>query len=154
MVGKLRECFARFRLPDLIVSDNGSQFISSIYNIFCDRNGIRIMYSPPYKPQCNGAAENAVKTFKGGLKKILEDPINRAVEIDTLVSRHLFYYRSSIHWSTGESPFKLLFGREMTQHTLIVSRQNYIQKLQVKVDEKFAKQKKNENSRNTRTEMM
>ena len=102
-VEKLRQCFACFGLPDVIVSDNGPQFISSEYKTFCKRNGINCLFSPPYKPQCNGAAENAVKSFKSSLKKMLEDPLNRNSNLETLISRYLFFYRSSIHSSSRDS---------------------------------------------------
>lgn len=92
-IEKLRDCFARFGIPDLIVSDNATQFSSSDFQEFCSRNGIRHMTSPPYKPQSNGAAENSVKTFKTAMTKALRDPENSSTPIETLVSRHLFYYR-------------------------------------------------------------
>lgn len=140
-VEKLRECFARFGLPDTIVSDNGPQFTSSDYKIFCKRNGINCMFSPPYKPQCNGAAENSVKSFKSALKKMLEDPSNQSLNLLTLVSRYLFFYRSSIHCSTGETPYKLLFGREMVTHFDRL-KPNLFDKIQLKIEDKNGKQEK------------
>ncbi|KAJ6633003.1 hypothetical protein Bhyg_16171 [Pseudolycoriella hygida] len=54
------------------------------------------MTTAAYEPQPYGAAENAVKPFKLGVKKACN---TRAT-----------------HSTTGETPFKLLFGREESTH--------------------------------------
>lgn len=64
LIDKLKDIFARYGLPNKIVSENGPQFFSAEYREFCYRNGIRLVTSPPYHPSTNGAAENAVKTFE------------------------------------------------------------------------------------------
>ena len=64
--------FARYGIPDSIVSDNGSQFISSEFQQFCKMNGIRHILVAAYHPKSNGLAERAVKIVKDGLKKMSE----------------------------------------------------------------------------------
>lgn len=115
-IEKLRECFARFGLPKTIVSDNGRQLTSTEFENFCSKNGIEHLTTAPYHPQSNGAAENAVKSFKIGMKKALADPKNTKVSPETLANRYLFNYRSAIHPTTTETPFKLMFGRDMKAH--------------------------------------
>lgn len=112
-IEKLRETFARFGLPDQIVTDNGSQFTSFEFREFCTRNGIKHTTSPPYHPATNGAAENAVKTFKTSIYKALRDTKNSMLSLNTIVSRYLFSYRNTPHWVTGETPSKLMFGRKL-----------------------------------------
>lgn len=70
---KLRETFARFGLPEYLVSDNGAQLVSEEFNNFCKLNKINHLTSPPYHPSTNGAAENAVKSFKTAMLKSLKD---------------------------------------------------------------------------------
>lgn len=115
-VDKVRDYFARYGLPDLIVTDNGTQFTSNEFTEFCKRNGVQFMTIAAYEPQSNGAAENAVKSFKAGIEKACGDPKNKSVSLDTVISRYLFYYRSSVHATTKETPHNLLFGRDMRTH--------------------------------------
>lgn len=64
-------------------------------------------------PASNGAAENAVKTCKMGLTKALEDKSNAKESLTALETRFLMGYKSAVHASTGETPFKRMFNREM-----------------------------------------
>lgn len=43
LVDKLKDIFARYGLPNKIVSDNGPQFVSAEYRGFCCHNGIRVI---------------------------------------------------------------------------------------------------------------
>lgn len=85
---KLREVFSRFGLPNTIVLGNGAPFTSSEFSSFCQYNGIKHLTSPPYHLASNGAAENAVKLFKLGFKKILSDNKN----ISTHLALCKFYF--------------------------------------------------------------
>nr|XP_029715672.1 uncharacterized protein LOC115259282 [Aedes albopictus] len=64
-------------------------------------------------PCSNGAAENAVKTVKTALKKLSNDPAFQKKSTSIMISSFLEMYRASKHATTAESPFKLMFGREM-----------------------------------------
>lgn len=116
-VTKLREVFARFGLPETIVSDNGTQFTSSVFKTFVRLNKINHITSAPGHPATNVAAENAVKSFKNGLKSALAD--GESNDVDILTQRYLFDYRVAEHCSTRESPAKIMFSRSLrTRFTL------------------------------------
>ena len=57
VIQKLLAFFARFGLPDFIVSDNGPPFNSHDFKNFLKRQGIFVLNSPPYNPARNGQAE-------------------------------------------------------------------------------------------------
>lgn len=76
-------------------------------------NGIKLSTSPPYHAATNGAAENAVKSFKNAINKMLNDKFNKGTSFDTLVNRYLFNYRNSPHCTTGVSPAQRMFGRKI-----------------------------------------
>ncbi|XP_020297565.1 uncharacterized protein K02A2.6-like [Pseudomyrmex gracilis] len=56
----LQSIFARFGIPETIVSDNGTQFISEKFQTFCLTNGIQHLRSLPFHPSSNGQAERFV----------------------------------------------------------------------------------------------
>ena len=101
----LRSAFARFGLPETIVTDNASCFTSEEFKSFLKGNGIRHTTSAPYHPASNGLAEWAVQIVKRGLKKV------SAGDINTRLAKVLFSYRISPHSTTGISPSELLLGR-------------------------------------------
>ena len=68
-IDKMRSTFASHGLPEIVVSDNGSNFVSSEFKSFLQKNGIKHITSAPYHPSTNGLVELAVQTFKQGIKK-------------------------------------------------------------------------------------
>lgn len=109
-VEHLRTMFARFGLPKVIVTDNGTCFTSSEFAEFLRRNHIRHFKTAPYHPSSNGLAERAVQTFKTGMKKQLTGTVQ------TKLSRFLFHYRLSPHTTTGVAPAELLFRQRPRSH--------------------------------------
>ena len=69
-VDKMRNTFATFGIPEILVTDNGSNFTSSEFETFLKSNGVRYIKTAPYHPASNGLAEHAVQTFKSGIKKL------------------------------------------------------------------------------------
>ena len=72
VIEELNVLFAQFGLPDTIVTDNGTCFVSAEFAAFLKRNGIKHITSAPYYPATNGMAERAVQI---GLKKITQGSI-------------------------------------------------------------------------------
>ncbi|XP_038634506.1 uncharacterized protein K02A2.6-like, partial [Scyliorhinus canicula] len=106
-IEKLRASFATHGRPEVLGSDNGTEFTSGEFGKFLKENGVRHIKTAPYHPATNGLAERAVQTLKAGLKK------QPAVSIDTKLSRWLFDYRTTPHSTTGIPPAELLMGRRL-----------------------------------------
>ncbi|XP_047020897.1 uncharacterized protein K02A2.6-like [Helicoverpa zea] len=104
-----RSIFARFGLPAQLVTDNGPPFSSQEFKQYCENNCIKHTTSAPYRPQGNGAAENAVKTVKKAIKRALYEN----EDVNAALSKFLFQYRNCEHATTGVSPAVALQGRRL-----------------------------------------
>ena len=64
-----KNIICRHGLPYEIVTDNGPQFMSKMFNEFCVKWKIKIKPASPRYPKCNGHVEAANKTIMNNLKK-------------------------------------------------------------------------------------
>jgi transposase InsO family protein len=106
VIEQLRTVFAQFGLPETVVTDNGTCFVSAEFESFLKVNGIKHLTSAPYHPASNGLAERAVQMVKKGLKKTLLGSISSHLAT-TLMS-----YRLTPQSTTGVSPAELLLGKQ------------------------------------------
>ena len=58
----LRQLFARFGIPESIVSDNGPQFAAEEFCQFCHLNGVKHLRVAPYHPSSNGMLREQSKS--------------------------------------------------------------------------------------------
>lgn len=101
-------CRQLFKLQgtcDMLVADNGPGFRAQEFKDFCAKNGIKLIFSPPYSPQTNGVAERAVQTVKSFLKKVPER--DWQWRLDSFILGH----NSSPLPSTGVAPAEFNLGR-------------------------------------------
>ena len=105
----LRDLFARFGIPEQIVTDSGAHFVSEEFQAFVRSNGIRHLTSAPYHPATNGLAERAVQTSKQALRAMSE--ISKPVK--EKLAKFLIANRNTPHSTTGVSPAQLLLGRPL-----------------------------------------
>lgn len=108
-IAKLRESWSRWGIPKQVVSDNGPPFTSKPFKDFLGSNGVYHMFSAPYHPASNGAAENAVKIVKNVIKKARRE----GIDPELAIQRYLLVYHNTPHCTTGESPARLLQGRRL-----------------------------------------
>ena len=66
---KLKSHFARYGIPDQVISDNGPQFTSDEFTNFSRTWDFEHLTSSPGNSKANGKAESGVKTAKRMLKK-------------------------------------------------------------------------------------
>jgi len=66
---KLKSHFARYGIPDQVISDNGPQFTSDKFADFSRTWDFEHLISSPGNSKANGKAESGVKTVKRILKK-------------------------------------------------------------------------------------
>ena len=69
----LKEQFSHHRIPDCLVTDNGSQIVSKEFTQFTTDWEFKHVTSSTRYPKSNGKAESAVKVAKNLLKKAIKD---------------------------------------------------------------------------------
>ena len=72
------------------------------------RNDIKHTKTVPYHPASNGAAENAVRTFKKKFKILLKDNTRQ-----NTLCKYLFYYRLTSHCTTEKTSAELHLNRHL-----------------------------------------
>ena len=101
--------FSRFGMPKALRSDNGPQFVSSVFQSYLSSCAIRWVSTTPVWAQGNGMVERANQ----GILKSLRIAHANGEDMGQELRRYLLAYRSTPHASTGVAPFSLLMGRQM-----------------------------------------
>ena len=107
---ELIKFFSRVVIPDEILTDQGSNFMSSLLQEIYSLLQIRRIRTSPYHPQTDGLVERFNGTLKSMLKKFTS---KNQTDWDEYLPYLLFAYREVPQESTGLSPFELLFGRKV-----------------------------------------
>ncbi|KAK0576077.1 hypothetical protein LWI29_011454 [Acer saccharum] len=102
--------FAIFRIPNTIITDNGTQFDSKKFRELCDKYGINNYYASPAHPQANGQTEAVNKIIKHNLKAKLAAKKGSWAE---KLPQVLWAYRTIERSSTGETPYSMAFRAEV-----------------------------------------
>ena len=119
----LSEIIPRHGCPQVLLSDNGTEFTNRIVSGICQRFNIYRIKTSPYHPQSNGKLERMHKVFNDLVAKNTSD--TRAWE--NMIPSALLAIRTSNHESTKFSPFYLMTGRDplLPLDTLLVPRARY-----------------------------
>ena len=105
----VNEFICRFGVPEQLHTDQGRNFEYTLIKQICQLLGIRKTCTTPYHPQSDGMVERFNRTLLSMLSIAVEESEGDwHLKIPTI----MFAYRSSVHESTGESSFCLMFGRE------------------------------------------
>ncbi|XP_054275129.1 uncharacterized protein K02A2.6-like [Macrosteles quadrilineatus] len=107
-IEKLRTLFSAYGLPEELVCDNGTSFTSLEFREFLRKNGVKLTFSPPYRPASNGAAERSVQEVKKSLlRQVLGEKSSQQTSLQYKLDNFLFAYRNTPSSVTGVSPAEL-----------------------------------------------
>ena len=96
-------------IPETLHTDQGRQFESRLVQELCSKLGIRKSRSTPYHPQGAGIVERCNRTIKDQLAKYIS---HQGGEWDTHINQVQLAYNTSIHATTGLTPYYVMHGRE------------------------------------------
>ncbi|CAF3535267.1 unnamed protein product [Rotaria sp. Silwood2] len=104
----LYDVFMIYGVPLEIITDNGRQFTSSLYESLIQLAGCCHIKTTPYNPQANGQCER----HNGTLVPNLVALSNRSKSNwDNKLIPTTYNYNTTRHDSTGYAPFELMFAR-------------------------------------------
>ncbi|KAJ8417019.1 hypothetical protein AAFF_G00282460 [Aldrovandia affinis] len=105
----VEEWFYRYGVPTRIHSDQGRNFESALIQQLCAMYGVCKTRTTPYHPQGNGQCERFNCTLHD-LRRTL--PLTQKREWTKYLPQVTLSYNTTIHQSTGESPYLLMFSQE------------------------------------------
>jgi len=101
--------FVRFGVPFSLRTDNGPQFVSEEFKSFLQAHGVAHCRKTPLWPQANGEVARQNRSLLKSLQIATLDGKNWRTQLVTWLAAH----RSTPQTTTGDTPFHLMFGREM-----------------------------------------
>ena len=110
IVKALTKFFTFVGLPKSIQSDQGSNFMSKLFQQVMHQLGITQYKSSAYHPESQGALERFHQTLKNMIRTYCFD---FPKDWDEGVHLLLFAARESVQESLGFSPFELVFGHQV-----------------------------------------
>ena len=110
MVKALLKFFTFVGLPKSVQSDQGSNFMSGIFQQVMHELGIKQYRSSAYHPESQGALERFHQTLKNMIRSYCFD---NEKDWDEDIHLLLFAVRESVQESLGFSPFELVFGHSV-----------------------------------------
>ena len=96
-----------FGSPKSILSDNGSNFVSSLMKRICKRFRIRKDTTTPYRAASNGMIER----FHHSLVEYIKQYADQDDEWDEWLDLATFSHNTTVHSSTEMTPFEIVFGK-------------------------------------------
>jgi hypothetical protein len=105
----LEEIICRFGAPQRLLSDRGKTFLGHVVKAVCVLLAVKKVSTAAYHPETDGLTER----FNGTLSAMLSHYVSSTQDDwDRYIPYVLHAYRTSKHSATGETPFRLMFGRE------------------------------------------
>jgi hypothetical protein len=112
-VAFIKSIVYRFGVPSRIITDNGTQFKSWLFQEYCEGIGTQLCFASVAHPKSNSQAERANAEILRGLNTHTYDCLKKHVAnwVNELPSV-LWGNRTTPSRATGETPFFLVYGAE------------------------------------------
>ena len=109
---------SRFGIPQQIHSDQGREFEARLFQEMCELLQVDKTRTTPWRPCSNGLVENFNRTLGAMLRQMTS---KHQRDWDEHIDLATMAYRSTVHESTGQTPNRMMLGRElpMPSHLLV-----------------------------------
>jgi hypothetical protein len=136
ITAELVKVFSVLGLPDVLHSDQGQNFESTMLKETLQAFGITKSRTTAYHPQGDGMVERLNRSLLQLLRSYVD---KEPADWERYLPLILYAYRTTMHSSTGVSPFQLMFGRQPRSsdldHQLAFDASSYQGHLQAKLAE-------------------
>ncbi|CAF1566018.1 unnamed protein product, partial [Rotaria sp. Silwood1] len=102
------EVILKYGTPKCILTDNGTHFTATMMTELFKKIGITHLYSTPYHPMTNGQIERFNATMDAKIAALSNE---KRTNWDEQLPFVTFNYNTTIHKTTGQIPFELIYGR-------------------------------------------
>ncbi|CAF1243658.1 unnamed protein product [Adineta steineri] len=105
----VEQIILRYGVPKQLLTDQGTHFMSNVFNAIASRCGVNHITATTYHPQCNGLTER----FNATLVDAIGTYVNQQQsDWDHYLPYVTFAYNTSRQATTQIEPFKLMYGRD------------------------------------------
>jgi hypothetical protein len=94
-------------LPRSIVSDRDTKLLGHFWRTLWKKLGTNLLFSLSYHPQTDGQTEVVNRSLGHLLRSLVAEHHN---SWDNVLPQAEFAYNDSVNWSTGQSPFQIVYG--------------------------------------------
>ena len=99
----------RHGVPEAALSDRGPNFQSEVIDQLLEMLDIHRLRTSAYHPQCDGETERFNRTIEQMLACYVAE---EQAEWDVYLPKMAFAYNTSVHATTGLTPFEVVYGRK------------------------------------------
>lgn len=109
VVSRMKDILLRCGAPDVLISDNGTQFTSKLFRELAEDWQITFQTTAPFSPQSN-PVERPNRVVKTMIAQFIK---TRHTTWDNHLNEFQFALNTAVHDSTGFTPAMLCLGREL-----------------------------------------
>jgi len=112
----LEDIYTRDRQPEILLTDNGGEFILKIMVALHIKRGIELRHGSPYKPSTQGAIESRNHTLKWILRNLLADCNQnkhsiKFLQFSDLLNRANVAMDHELHCTIKDFPLEVFSGK-------------------------------------------
>ena len=111
VAGMLESLFEAEGPPEVLQLDNALEHKSASVRLVCQRHGVALRFTRPYRSEENGQVEVCHKTIKQLLRKMVLDTRGQPIDAAAMLAAAARMYNASPNAVTQMSPFLLWRGR-------------------------------------------